>query len=122
MQYYNFKNIGVGIDIIEVARFKKMPYVSNKNFYKKIFTASEINYCTKFSEPYKHFAGKFAIKEAVIKSITKNVKLSDIVTNHKKSKPTVSIKGNKQYQFLVSLSHEQRHAIAVVLSKKAPIR
>jgi len=119
MHSNHFKNIGVGIDIVEIARFKKMSYDSNKSFYKKIFTLSEIKYCTKFNEPYKHFAGKFAIKEAVQKSISKNVKLSDIVTAHKKSKPIVSIKGNKQYGFVASVSHERTHAIAIVLSEKS---
>jgi holo-[acyl-carrier protein] synthase len=110
--------MGVGIDIVEIARFKKIPYDSNKTFYKKIFTPSEIKYCTKFNEPSKHFASKFAIKEAVQKSISEDVKLLDIVTAHKKSKPVVSIKGNKQYGFVVSVSHEKTHAIAVVLSIK----
>ena len=41
----------------------------HKSFYKKIFTNSEIAYCKKFNDPYPHFAGKFALKEAVQKSI-----------------------------------------------------
>ena len=36
---------------------------------KKNFSDNEIKYCLKFNEPYKHFAGKFAIKEATMKSI-----------------------------------------------------
>lgn len=110
------KNIGVGIDIIEISRFRKIQYESNKSFYKKIFTLSEIQYCTKYDDPYLHFAGKFAIKEATKKSILKNVKMSDIITSHKKSKPIVAIKNNKHYNFVVSVSHEKTHAIAVVLS------
>jgi len=115
----SFKNIGVGIDIVEISRFNRIPYESNKRFYKKIFTQSEIQYCTKFSDPYKHFAGKFAIKEAVLKSITNNVKMINIVTVHEKSKPGVSIKDLKHYQFVVSLSHEKTIAIAIVLSEKS---
>ena len=41
---------GVGIDIIEVDRFKKKKYEKNKIFYKKIFVCSEINYCLKFKK------------------------------------------------------------------------
>lgn len=121
MRSNRFNNLGIGVDIVEIARFKQIPYGSNKTFYKKIFVPSEIKYCIKFNEPYKHFAGKFAIKEAVQKSISKNVKLSDIITAHKKSKPIVSIKGNKQYGFAVSVSHERTHAIAVVLSSKSSL-
>ena len=36
---------GIGIDIVKVTRFKNKPYLSNKNFYKKIFMDSEIKYC-----------------------------------------------------------------------------
>ncbi len=117
MTAYHLRNIGVGIDIVDVSRFKKIPYGQNKSFYKKIFTVSEIQYCAKFSEPYKHFAAKFALKEAVKKSIARNVKMSDIVTSHTKSKPIVLLKNNKNYQFKVSLSHEKTLAIAIVLSE-----
>ena len=67
-------SIGIGIDIVKVNRFRIHPYESHKRFYKKLFSKSEIDYCLKFKDPYKHFAGKFAIKEAVIKSISKIVK------------------------------------------------
>ena len=42
------KNLGIGIDIIEVSRFRRKKYEENRNFYKKIFVKSEINYCLKF--------------------------------------------------------------------------
>ena len=63
------EKFGIGIDVIEVNRFSSKKFSENEEFYKKIFTDSEINYCTKFKEPYAHFAGKFALKEAVIKAI-----------------------------------------------------
>ena len=114
----NQKQIGIGIDIIEIQKFKKTPYNNHKSFYKKIFTASEINYCLKFKDPYEHFAGKFAVKEALVKSISKKVKLIHIETSHSKSSPTVSIDSNIQYTFLVSISHEANLAVAVVISIK----
>jgi holo-[acyl-carrier-protein] synthase len=111
------KNIGIGVDIVEIKRFKKIPYASHKNFYRKIFSSSEINYCLKFKEPYKHFAGKFAIKEAVKKAISDDIALANIQTRHENSKPIVSIKG-ETHSFLVSVSHEHDIAVAVVISEK----
>ena len=64
-----FDGVGIGIDLVEINRFKERPYNANKSFYKKIFSEEEINYCLKFSDSYRHFAGKFALKEALIKSI-----------------------------------------------------
>jgi holo-[acyl-carrier protein] synthase len=113
----NQKQIGIGIDITEIQKFKKIPYDHHKSFYKKIFTASEINYCLKFKDPYAHFAGKFAIKEAVIKSIPDRISMIDIETYHVKSKPHVRLKLENKYSFYVSISHENNFAVAVVISQ-----
>mgnify|MGYP001416739981 FL=1 len=113
------KNLGIGIDIIEVSRFRKKQYEENKNFYKKIFVKSEINYCLKFKNSAERFAGKFALKEALIKSIDKKIRFSEIETSHLKSKPIVRIKKSREkYNFIASLSHENDFAVAVVISER----
>ncbi|MBM3911188.1 MAG: holo-ACP synthase [Thaumarchaeota archaeon] len=112
----NLPNIGIGIDIVDVNRFKKIPYAGKTTFYKKIFTKSEIDYCLKYKDAYRHFAAKFAIKEATIKSISKKIPLSNIETLHIKQKPTVKLKKHNDYSFLVSVSHDADMAAAVVLS------
>ena len=75
---------GVGIDIVKVSRFKNKPYLSNKKFYSKIFTNNEIKYCLNFKDPYPHFAGKFALKEATIKATRKKILIKEIETSHGK--------------------------------------
>ena len=113
------ENLGVGIDIINVNRFRNMPFEKKSSFYKKIFHDDEINYCLKFKDPYTHFAGKFALKEALIKSIDKKIFPSEIETSHLNSKPIIHISKNpKDYRFIASLSHEHEFAIAVILSVK----
>ena len=113
------KNLGIGIDIIEVSRFRKKKYGENKNFYKKIFVKSEINYCIKFKNSAERFAGKFALKEALIKSIDRKIRFSEIETSHLKSKPIVRIKKSREkYNFIVSLSHENDFAVAAVISER----
>ena len=113
------KNLGIGIDIIEVSRFRKKQYEENKNFYKKIFVKSEITYCLKFKNSAERFAGKFALKEALIKSIDRKIRFSEIETSHLKSKPIVKIKKfREKYNFIASLSHENNFAIAVVISER----
>ena len=67
------KILGVGVDIVEVKRFKEKPYNKNKKFYEKIFLNSEIEYCLKFKSASEHFAGKFALKEAVKKALDENI-------------------------------------------------
>ena len=112
------EKIGVGIDIINVTRFRNMPFEKKLSFYKKIFHDNEINYCLKFKDPYTHFAGKFAIKESVIKSINIKENFLKIITDHNNKKPTVRISGKKDYTFSASITHEKDYAIGVVIAKK----
>ena len=111
---------GVGIDIVEVDRFKKKKYEKNKIFYKKIFVCSEINYCLKFKNSAERFAAKFAIKEAVIKSIYEKIHFIDIEIIYKNAKPGIKLRNSlqKKYNFLVSVSHEKDFAVAIVISEK----
>ena len=114
------ENSGVGIDIVEVDRFKKKKYEKNKIFYKKIFVCSEINYCLKFKNSAERFAAKFAIKEAVIKSIYEKIHFIDIEIIYKNAKPGIKLRNSlqKKYNFLVSVSHEKDFAVAIVISEK----
>tara|TARA_Y100000590_G_scaffold90160_1_gene101626 strand:+ start:2416 stop:2775 length:360 start_codon:yes stop_codon:yes gene_type:complete len=115
----DFYDIGVGIDLVDINRFKERPYSINQSFYKKIFSDDEINYCLKFTDSSRHFAGKFALKEALIKSIKKKIQFSDILTFHLDSKPQIKLsKNTEEYGFHVSLSHETNFAIGIVISKK----
>lgn len=112
-----FKQIGIGIDITDVEKFEKINFQKKPEFYKKIFLPSEITYCLKYKNPYERFAGKFAIKEATIKAINQNIQLLDIETIHIKSKPNIKIKkSEKKYKFQVSVSHEKKIAVAVVIA------
>ena len=114
------EKFGIGVDVVKVSRFKNKPYLTNKNFYKKIFLDSEIKYCLKYKDPAQHFSGKFAVKESLIKSINEKILLHEIKTSYKNSKPVVNIKKSlsKKYRFIVSISHENDIAIAAVLSEK----
>ena len=111
---------GVGIDIIDVERFRKKIFKQNIKFYQKIFLESEIKYCLKFKSPYEHFAGKFALKESVIKSIYDKISFLNIQTDNSNHGPIVRLVGkkSKEYSFLCSISHEKKFAVAVVISSR----
>ena len=113
------EKFGIGIDISSIQRFKKKPFKTNESFYKLIFSKAEITYCLKFKNSYERFAGKFALKEALIKSIDRKIGFSEIETSHLKSKPVIKlIKSKEKYNFLASLSHETDFAVAVVISEQ----
>lgn len=113
-----FEKIGIGIDVVDIDRFKEKPFETNEDFYKKIFHMSEIQYCLSHKNSSQSFAAKFAIKESVIKSINKQIDFLDILTDHSNSKPVVILLNDASYHFLVSISHEKSIAIAVVISEK----
>ena len=108
----------IGIDIVNIERFKKKEYAKNKKFYQKIFTNSEIKYCLEFKNSSEHFAGKFAIKEAVRKSVKEKIPFNKILTMHENSKPRIVLKMKLNYEFLVSVSHEANIALAIVIALK----
>lgn len=112
------EKIGIGIDVADISNFKKIPYGKKPGLYKKLFQSSEINYCLNYKDPYPHFAGKFALKEAVKKSINEDIYISKIETLHKQSKPSIKLIDCKNnYIFKASVSHEKNVAIAIVLSE-----
>ena len=113
------ETFGIGTDITDISDFEKQNFKQKLNFYKKLFVKSEIEYCLKFKNPYTHFAGKFAIKEAVRKSINKKIPMLKIITDHHNSKPVVKIlEHENDFKFIVSMSHEKNYAIAVVISEE----
>jgi holo-[acyl-carrier-protein] synthase len=111
------QKFGLGTDIVTVKRFEDKPYFKNKRFYEKIFLDSEIEYCLNHRNNAIHFSGKFAVKESVKKSISKNINFLDIETYHSNLKPKVKLKNNQNFDFLVSISHEKEFAIATVFSE-----
>lgn len=109
---------GIGIDIEEVGRFRKLPYKSNLSFYRNIFTPAEIKYCLSKADPHPHFTVRFAAKEAVIKAMGGSVfKAKDIeVVNNREGRPSIKLQtpGSKP-RVLVSMSHTKDYAIAFVI-------
>ena len=112
------EQLGIGIDIVEIKRFLNKPYKTNLDFYKKIFHESEITCCLERKNFAECFAGKFAIKESVIKSIPKKITFLDILIDYSNSKPVVTLIDDSSYSFLVSLTHEKLYAVSVVISEK----
>ena len=58
-------------------RFEEI--LGNKKFLSKIFTEKEIEYCMKRADPKKHFAVRFAGKEAIIKALSSAGKKISVV-------------------------------------------
>src|SRR5215471_2903750 len=60
--------LGVGIDIIEVARIQASHEKFGERFLKRILHPNEIAYCLSHKAPAPHLAARFAAKEAISKA------------------------------------------------------
>lgn len=107
-------NLNVGIDLFEIERLRSKPFEKNKSLYAKIFHTDEIDYCLRFSDPYPHFAGIFAAKEAIIKCYPEKIFFNNIVIDRKNNKiPLAKILDNKNSQISISISHTSKLVTAI---------
>ncbi len=60
--------LGVGIDIIEVARIRDSFERFGERFLKRILRPEEISYCFSNKFPAPHLAARFSAKEAISKA------------------------------------------------------
>ena len=60
--------LGVGVDIIETERIERSLERFGERFLHRVFTDGEIGYCQSMKYPARHFAARFAAKEAVSKA------------------------------------------------------
>ncbi len=65
--------IGLGTDIIEVDRIRGIMERQGERFLARVFTDEERAYCGKMGQPHKHYAARFAAKEAVSKCFTTGI-------------------------------------------------
>ncbi|HTQ32444.1 MAG TPA: holo-ACP synthase [Opitutaceae bacterium] len=65
--------LGLGCDIIETGRVRGVLQRQGERFLARVFTDEERAYCLEMKDPYKHFAARFAAKEAVAKAFTTGI-------------------------------------------------
>lgn len=107
----------VGIDIIEIARFKDIT-TATFSHWEKVFNASEWEYCFKKPLPAQHLAGIFAAKEAVIKAFggLEIVQYTMVdITHDLTGKPLAVVTGRGGYRVSISISHNETMAAAIAL-------
>lgn len=124
---------GVGIDIVQIDRIKKiLSQKSADSFLKKIASTSEIAQSRKIKNNLaQYWANRYAVKEAAAKALGtgfgKNFSPSEfIISSDNHGKPIANTIGklNKLIKKLnihnihISMSHESNSAIAIVIFEK----
>jgi len=90
--------VALGIDLAEIARFEKALERRGERMLARLFTDGERAYCDRRRESVTHYAGRFAVKEAVMKVLgtgwTRGVRWRDIeVVREPGSAPVLVLHG-----------------------------
>lgn len=116
--------LGTGVDIVEVARIAAS-IEKHARFRDHVFLSSEQAYCEATAVPAVHYAGRFAVKEAVVKAlrtgIVAQIGWRDIeVVRDGTGAPSIILSERTQRwaddrgvtAIHISLSHTHQHAMA----------
>jgi holo-[acyl-carrier protein] synthase len=121
--------LGTGIDLVENDRMREVLRRRGRAFKTKVFLPREQAYCETRAQPWSHYAGRFAVKEAVSKAfgtgVSEHIGWLDIevVRDAKTGAPSVRLSPKGQRlakkrgvtRVLVSLSHTHSYAVAHAL-------
>ena len=121
---------GIGIDLIEVSRIEQA-VTKRKLFLKRIYDDAEIKLSNRGSLRFEELAGRFAVKEAILKALKTGwrggVKFNEIVVlNEASGAPYVLLSGTVKKiadelgirKIHVSISHTKELAIGVAIAIK----
>jgi holo-[acyl-carrier protein] synthase len=122
---------GVGIDLVDIQRIRKIIQRWDASFLEKIFSADEVAYCKKHAQSAVHFGARFAAKESFLKALGMGlgdgIRLAEIeVVNDKTGKPALKLRGaarehlrkRKIQKVHLSLTHTRECAAAVVVLER----
>lgn len=129
--------VGVGIDLVENDRIRGMVDRWAEKFTERVFLPREREYCESMAAPFRHYAGRFAVKEAVSKAFQTGISphLSwldmEVVRHPGSGAPSIQFSGRAtEYaasrgvdDVMISLSHTRAYAIAQAIligSKELP--
>lgn len=121
--------VGLGMDLVDIARVAAMLDRHPARARRRLFTPGEIAHCDRRAEPARHFAARFAAKEAAYKALAgtaeaRLISWQDIeVVSASDGRPLLRFHGRAAArarelgvtQALVSLTHADAMAGAVVV-------
>ena len=109
------KIIGIGTDIVEIERIKKL--IQKKRAAEFFFLKDEISLMSKSRDKVQFMASRVSAKEAVIKAFPGRLNYHDFKILKIGKKSTVSFiqKKNKKYKVFLSIAHEFKYAISYAI-------
>ena len=87
-------------------------------FLNYVFTPTEIEHAKKFKFPHRHYAGRFAAKEAIFKAMgVPHLSWQQLtITNDADGKPVCHYTNTDfKHRLLISISHSRDYAVATAI-------
>ena len=116
---------GIGVDIIEIERIRRLAEESGQRFLDRVFTEGELRYAAGKHHRYQHLAARFAAKEAASKALATGwsgaFRWTDVeVVNDSTGQPRIVLHNELQRLLTgstvhVTISHSDSHVVAVVV-------
>jgi holo-[acyl-carrier protein] synthase len=116
---------GIGVDVVEIRRVQQSIDRLGDAFLNRLFTPREREYCDRMTHSSRHYAARFAAKEAIAKAlgtgIGEDLNWQDMeILRKPNGQPYVVVSGRgKQFmssrsisRILISLSHADHYAAA----------
>ena len=117
---------GIGTDIVEVERLRDIIQRWGERAKKRMFTSKELKYAhMRKKGEFIHLAGRFAAKEAVVKSLGQPTSFLEVeISKEKNGRLYVTLKGRTKEtarkmrvkEILVTLSHTKTYAVAQAIA------
>ena len=124
--------VALGIDLLQVDRLEEALERRGGRLIARLFTDGEREYCERRSRRAQHYAGRFAVKEAVMKALgtgwTRGVRWRDIeVVRRPGEAPSVVLHGRTAAiaaergiaRIHITITHDAGVAAAVAVAESA---
>ena len=123
---------GIGIDVVDVERMQ-FALERTPRIRQRLFTEAEIAYCEKYRFAERHYAGRWAAKEAVTKALGCGlIQWNGVEVMRQRGRPpTVRIFGKikefadavgvREEDLYLSITHSELSAVAVCVVRREQI-
>lgn len=124
--------VGLGVDLVDIARVRKLVETRGERVMARLFTEGERAYATYRVDPARHLAARIAAKEAAFKALAGNDLARGIgwreleVFAREDGGPVLRLHGRAERRaaelgvtrILVTISHTDTTAVAMVVLEK----
>jgi holo-[acyl-carrier protein] synthase len=124
--------VGIGMDLVDIARVERLIADKGERAVRRLFTDHEAAYARRRAQPARHFAARFAAKEAAFKALAGTPDARAIgwldleVGSEWDGRPTLLLHGRAAARAtelgvtraLLTLTHSETVAAAVVVLER----